>query len=219
MVTLTGNWLNPRSFTFSAEDAARHLGRLPRFGGTIDRWWTGLQHALLVSRLCTSRGPRVQLLGLHHDDAEVVTGDWCRPWKTPEVKRLQGTLDTAIAASIGLPEFTEMEHFEVKVCDDVACDIEAHLRATIVVERHPDSFGKRESAERLLAEGLFDGLGTGDLHEDFSATWNRAGHLVEMFLERHRTLMLECGMELRAAKAVSLPGAGETTPPKDDKEA
>jgi hypothetical protein len=220
MVTLTGAWLNPRSFTISAEDAARHLGRIVRFGGTVKGWWTVLQHGLLVARLARKRtnNPRIELCGQHHDNAEILTGDVVRPWKGHETKALQDAIDTMIGASMGLPEFTAGERAIIKECDDLACNVEAHIMAPPVVERHPTAFGPREDAERHLRDGLFDGLWTGDLSFDMRSTWEADGALVKLFVAEHERLMRACGQEIRQPRTVSFPGVGGILP-RDDREA
>lgn len=209
MVTLTGNWVNPANFTLSPLDAALHLGRLPRFGGTTKGWWTGLQHALLVARLCrkhkgTKGTAASELIGLWHDAHEIVTGDWVRPWKTDAVKEVQKQIDVCIAASVGLPEFDLVDQVLVKTMDDLACNIEAHIMAPVVVTRHPDSFGKREDAERYLRDGLFDGLWTGDLLFDVRSTWSPEGELVRLFVKEHERLMTACGATIRPPKTITI---------------
>jgi len=222
MVTLSGAWLNPRSFTMSAEDGGRHLGRILRFGGTLgtadDVWWTVLQHSLLVARLArwASKGPRVELGCLWHDRAEVITGDWVRPWKLPEVKRAQDMLDTISGASLGLPTFTTEEKAQIKALDDEACVIEAHIMAPLVARRHPDTFGTATHADQRRRDGLFDGLWTGHFMTDVYSTWRADGALVQLFVSEHERLMHACGLEIRAPLPISMDGEA---PPHNDGEA
>jgi hypothetical protein len=217
MVTLSGNRLNPRSFTLSTLDVAQHLGRIVRFGGSVKGWWTVLQHSLLVARLMHKYldDPRLEICGLHHDDAEVLTGDVVRPWKSPETAALQAMLDTVIGASLGLPDFTEDDRVVVKEYDDLACKVEAHVMAPIVVTRHPTSFGPLENAEKHFKEGLFDGLWAGDLAADMHSTWNADGALIRMFVAEHERLMKACGMEIRPPRAITLPGVDGALPIDD----
>jgi hypothetical protein len=200
MVSLSGKWLHPtESFDVSIRDIARHLGRVVRFGGCVDGWWTVLQHSLLVSDLVVVDPvpgrqefqpwvrDRLALLGLFHDAHEFITGDVPRPWKLDAVSVQQTQIDALIAKSIGLPAFTKEEHELVKIADDLALNVEAHLIATRVVKRFPNKFGTigdiephRDAFRRYYMDSL-----SGDL----AATWHGSGLYVDMFVDRATELL------------------------------
>jgi hypothetical protein len=96
---------NPRPEDFDTEDVARTLAYINRYAGQYGTYSVA-QHAVLVSKCLRAFGhsARVQLAGLHHDDAEVVTSDVPSPVKRicPDVQALEAKLQAAINERYGV---------------------------------------------------------------------------------------------------------------------
>ena len=63
---------------------AERLGNICRYAGAVTRWYSVLQHSLLVYRLAQEEYPmhlHVQYVALLHDAPEAWTGDITRPFK------------------------------------------------------------------------------------------------------------------------------------------
>jgi 5'-deoxynucleotidase YfbR-like HD superfamily hydrolase len=63
---------------------AERLGNICRYAGAVTRWYSVLQHSLLVYRLAQEEYPQhlhVQYVALLHDAPEAWTGDITRPFK------------------------------------------------------------------------------------------------------------------------------------------
>ena len=72
---------NPRPEDFSDIEAiATSLSRIPRFCGNTNGTWTVAAHSVLVSHFCDDN-PRLAMMGLLHDAAEIVTSDIPTPVK------------------------------------------------------------------------------------------------------------------------------------------
>lgn len=133
--TPSGGWVDvehPDPATLKLEDIAHKLAQVNRFGGSTSYPYSVAQHAVFVARRLASVGAsrRLQLLGLHHDDAEAFLGDIPRPWKAAlgePYRRLTKRMDAAIAEALGL-RYTEATHKIIKAADNFALLVEArHL--------------------------------------------------------------------------------------------
>jgi len=160
MTSLGGKYLYPDNILdITVSDIARHLGRVVRFAGAVDTWWTVLHHSLLVADLValdqvtgafpeTSRA-RARLAALFHDAHEFITGDVPSPWKTLALRGQQADIDVKIAAALNLPRFTEDELRAVKVADEIALRLECHEVAPVVAFVKPDVFGQASDVANL----------------------------------------------------------------------
>lgn len=74
--------LNPKPSEFQPEPTAWALAHKNRFSGNFGRYSVA-QHAYVVATLVSQMGgtPSQQLAALHHDDAEIATGDQPSPFK------------------------------------------------------------------------------------------------------------------------------------------
>jgi uncharacterized protein len=111
MITYTGRRLYPAKlepFEVSLTDVAHALSRICRFGGHTPRHYSVAQHAVVVSEVAEFLGGTLmeQWHGLHHDDAEYVTGDMIWPLKhSPGMegfKLIERGAEEAIARRFGM---------------------------------------------------------------------------------------------------------------------
>lgn len=100
----------------SLSDIGLGLSRQPRFSGQGRHWWSVLDHSLF----CHALGLREeytasqQLAVLLHDAHEALTGDIPTPFKTDDMRALQGKLDAVIFAAYhpgGLAEYKSVARF------------------------------------------------------------------------------------------------------------
>lgn len=75
--------LDPDPSCITVEDIATMLSKEPRYRGATLGFLSVAEHAVLVATKLRQIGAPLQLqfAGLHHDDSEIVTGDWLRPLK------------------------------------------------------------------------------------------------------------------------------------------
>lgn len=113
MLTHEGNLvLQSNTESPSIGDIAYGLGKIVRFAGTCDGWWSVLQHSLVCHDLALKFSKEndytlktTTLLALHmllHDAHECITSDIPTTWKSPEMKLYQTDLDTRIYKSLDL---------------------------------------------------------------------------------------------------------------------
>lgn len=189
MVTLDGKHLSlDKPFELTPECVAMHLGRVVRFGGTVEGYWSVLQHSLTVSALARLRGmsAQVQLLALYHDAHEFITGDVPTPWKLKEVSSQQLEIDVAIRAAIGIPYGTHEDHLNVHLVDSIALCVEAEIVAPIVYKARPHAFKLKNRVhddDRKIVRAFHYQL------SQANECWWRHGHLVEIFAESTKRLL------------------------------
>lgn len=118
---------DPRTIAF--DDIAGSLSKLCRYNGQCSRFYTVAEHAVLVARRLEDQGhdPDVCLAGLHHDDAEAITGDISRPVKkkVPEFKKLEAVVFAAVTEALGISHLP-FEDPVVKEADEWALQREAY---------------------------------------------------------------------------------------------
>lgn len=132
MMTVTGEYLTLDGGAPSLEALAHGLARMPRYAGQTLVPWFVVDHLIVCARIAMQfRGwpERLQLHAALHDAHEAMTGDIPVPFKTPDMKRLQHTLDERIYASLGLSLPTLAEQNVVKVIDEEALLAEARIVA------------------------------------------------------------------------------------------
>lgn len=114
--TFTGRYVDladPLPEDICLEDIAHHLSLLCRFGGSVRRFYSVAEHAVLVSHRVRMQGGSVdqQLVALHHDDGEAYLVDIPSPMKRAlentngagGLGRLNAKMDKAIFTALELP--------------------------------------------------------------------------------------------------------------------
>jgi hypothetical protein len=145
MLTLNGNMISPDGLNgLTPREIGTALGRVPRFGGHTNRYWTVLHHSFVVEVLwgMISRGwdratldigyesPVQMLTSLHallHDAHEAVTGDIPTDWKTEDMRAQQRDLDRRIFRALGLSQPGEEISRIIKEMDARALRAEAYV--------------------------------------------------------------------------------------------
>lgn len=142
------DFLDPTEDSIELEDIAHALGRLCRFNGHVDDFYSVAEHSVLVSFLVPEQ---FAVAGLLHDAAEAYLGDVTKPLKDqlPDYQRIEAIVERVIARRFGLA--TPMPA-EVKRADTLALAIE-HRELMPGPEPRPWSLG-----------GLADGATTDTHH-------------------------------------------------------
>lgn len=95
--TFSGRLVTPGNFGVpSPLDLAVQRGRMPRFAGATDGWWSVLHHVRVLSSFA---GELPRALALLHDGEEACTYDTMTTWKTPEQRALERRLERRIQAA------------------------------------------------------------------------------------------------------------------------
>ncbi len=163
------DFLAPSQESIDLGDIAHALGRLCRFNGHVNGFYSVAEHSVLVSRLVA---PEFAVAGLLHDAAEAYIGDVTKPLKDqlPDYQRIEAIVEQAIAERFGLPVPMPPE---VKIADTMALAME-HRDLMPGPEPRPWSLG-----------GIADAMPAIYLIECLSP-W----HAQEAFLERAHELGL-----------------------------
>lgn len=164
MISLANKWVHPtKGFEIDLLTLARHLGRVVRFGGALNTYYTVLQHSLFVSHmaglrcrdkreeLATMNPMRLALWGLLHDAHEFLTGDVPTDWKTDELRAAQEGMDVKIRAALGLDPADGpglLESDLVKQCDHEALIVEANYVSPHCLTANPGKFRNPELVEK-----------------------------------------------------------------------
>jgi 5'-deoxynucleotidase YfbR-like HD superfamily hydrolase len=92
----SGQKIGPDFPAISIEDIAVSLGRIARFAGHTQRFWSVLQHSFVVADLLPeeARG-----CGLLHDGSEAILSDIPTPFKNSGMKKLEAKLLQGIMAA------------------------------------------------------------------------------------------------------------------------
>lgn len=85
--------------TIDVRKAAIALGRICRYAGNCNEFWSVLVHSLVVNDLAPKS---IKLLALVHDISETVISDVPSPFKVPELKRIEESIQKRLYASLGL---------------------------------------------------------------------------------------------------------------------
>ena len=115
MFTHSGIQVVPGEGVPSLEDIAVALGRICRFAGNCRQFWPVLLHSIAVWQItkephCWWRvpfpdlrveGTHIFLYALLHDASEAVLGDITRPFKTPDIKKIEKDIEFKIYKSMG----------------------------------------------------------------------------------------------------------------------
>src|ERR1700674_1396373 len=115
VITASGR-ISEKSGILVVEKAAAALGKICRYAGNCNTFWTVLQHSLVVSDLAPEN---IKLLALVHDMVEVVISDVPSPFKVPELKNIEGKIQKRLYDSLGLHP-TQKDFESLKNADDRA---------------------------------------------------------------------------------------------------
>lgn len=121
---------DPDPSVIAFEDIAEGLSREGRYTNQCRRPYSVAEHACLVAWRLEKLGasPAVCAAGLHHDDAEALTGDISRPLKklVPEFKVVEDRVHAAVVAALGISGLP-FDDPAVKEADDWAMMQEAYV--------------------------------------------------------------------------------------------
>lgn len=109
---------------------AHALANTGRYAGHTSKFYSVAEHAVLVSERLEHIGAstEVQLVGLHHDDAEAFVADIARPLKSllRGYGEIEDRLHRACRKALHLPHLTLGEDHQIKKADDWALSYEAY---------------------------------------------------------------------------------------------
>ncbi|MGH2947292.1 MAG: hypothetical protein ACRDPC_13735 [Solirubrobacteraceae bacterium] len=121
--------LDPDPATIVVDDIAHALAMLCRFAGSVCRFWSVADHALLCRELvCEAGEPELALAALHHDSHEALIGDITTPvaqlLDRGALCQVRRRLDEAIGTALGIdPDL--FAHPVVVEADRAAVHLEA----------------------------------------------------------------------------------------------
>lgn len=124
---------DPMAATITTHDVAHALARISRYGGHVADTYSVGQHTLLTYQLVYGwyEDFRHCLGALHHDDPEIITGDWTTPMKNwirelgvDYGRMIEGPIELAICKQLDLV-VDDLHAGVVKNADAVAYEIEA----------------------------------------------------------------------------------------------
>lgn len=130
----SGNFVDlsdPDPSTITLDDISYGLSNTCRYNGqTGETFYTIAEHAVLVAFRIESLGgtARQCLSGLHHDDAEALTGDFSRPMKMllgGAVAPIEERVLVAVLEAQGIADIVDMDDPIVKDADNWALQREA----------------------------------------------------------------------------------------------
>lgn len=119
--------LDPEGSEFTLYDIAHGLGRVCRFAGHTNRFYTVAEHCVHVSRLVGAEDPTLARAALLHDAAEAFIGDVTRPLKAllPDYRVVEARVELAIANRFLDGRPSTFSHPLIKTYDTAMCLIEA----------------------------------------------------------------------------------------------
>ncbi len=118
---------NPAGSPMSLQDIAHGLGRVCRFAGQTNRFYSVAEHCFHVARLVPVELARVALL---HDASEAFIGDVTRPLKAllPDYQAIEARIEAVIEDVFLTPAERDLGGFKapaVKAADLAMCLVEA----------------------------------------------------------------------------------------------
>lgn len=119
--------LDPEGSDFTLQDIAHGLGRVCRFAGQTNRFYSVAEHCFHVARLVPVEHGRA---GLLHDASEAFIGDVTRPLKAllPNYQVIEARVEAAIAARFLSPAERALGGLKaapIKASDLAMCLVEA----------------------------------------------------------------------------------------------
>lgn len=120
---------DPEGSDFTLQDIAHGLGRVCRFAGQTNRFYSVAEHCFHVARLVPVENARAALL---HDASEAFIGDVTRPLKAllPDYRAIEARIEDAISDrflqdELGNASRTAIRHPAIKDADLAMCLVEA----------------------------------------------------------------------------------------------
>jgi hypothetical protein len=132
----------------SLEAIAVSLGRIPRFCGHTEHWYSVLSHTLVVAELVPAD---CKIHALLHDAPECVVNDVPTTWKTDGHRDNEHEVLERIYAEQHLPQPTGSQVLAVKRADLLALAAEAHILKQRAAEWYwPTTNSTEERLARIL---------------------------------------------------------------------
>lgn len=130
MICYTGELIDPHNSTAPRiKSIGVQLGKMVRFAGGLQEWWSVLHHSLAAYHVAKAlyNDPQVELYALIHDAHEAVTNDVPRYWKPESLSLAQEYIDLRIFSKldIGLPGKEVRD--KVKLIDNLLLAAEARV--------------------------------------------------------------------------------------------
>jgi hypothetical protein len=126
MLTYSSREVTADSGSPSLLDLGVQLARIPRWCGATKKFFSVLQHQMIVADLLPKK---IQIHGLLHDSDECVTEDFPGPLKTDEIRRLQQKIRLRVYKEFGIAPPSDAEHALIKRADVRSAIGEAHTVA------------------------------------------------------------------------------------------
>lgn len=116
--------LDPEGSDFTLADIAHGLGRVCRFAGQTNRFYSVAEHCVHVARLVPVELGRAALL---HDASEAFIGDVTRPLKAllPDYQAIERKIEHAIALRFLGKSMWGLHDLAIKAADTAMCMAEA----------------------------------------------------------------------------------------------
>jgi hypothetical protein len=149
-VTLaTGNRVGPNVGYVTALDMAWQMGRIGRWTGAGECFWSDMLHSFVVADLCPDY---LKCHALIHDSPECVGNDVPSPMKTAATRRMEHKIMRRTWKGLMLRELTKEEEAIIKVGDNRARNGEAWV---IGNDGNRTSYPDRDGyAEKLVQQYL-----------------------------------------------------------------
>lgn len=191
MISLANKFVHPtKGFDIDGHTLARHLGRVVRFGGAIDTYFSVLQHSLLVADMAgtlVQTEPKYRpidpfracLLGLVHDGHEFLSGDWPTDWKTAGVIARQGEIDAHICKALKIKPPHGLEIDLIKQCDHESLVVEGNYMSPFCLVMNPQRFNRPDLVDKW--KDVFSHVACPDPELAFKRNWFETGYYVERF--------------------------------------
>jgi len=172
--------MDPEGSDFTLQDIAHGLGRVCRFAGQVNRYYSVAEHCVHVARLVPATSSRAALL---HDASEAFIGDVTRPLKAllPDYQRIEARVEAAITARFLSPAEQQCGGIHapvIKAADQAMCLAEARALMPVAPgywsHSPPPEVWERARRIRLTCD-----------RPDYATSewlrwWHRYGHLAEM---------------------------------------
>lgn len=147
MLTFSSREVTADAGAPSLFDIAVGLARVPRWCGATKKFFSVLQHSMVVADLL----PRaLQIHGLLHDAEECVTEDFPGPIKTDEIRRMQQRIRLRIYKELGIAPPSDAEHALVKHADVRSEIAEAHIVAPVGLRSRKSFLPRDLAAEKIV---------------------------------------------------------------------
>lgn len=141
---------------FDIEDIIHGLAHTPRFSGHTRKFYSVLEHSMLVAALMEQLHWGNPFEGLMHDAAEAYLVDMPTPWKQvlPDYVKLENRIQEDLREHFCLPRLASNQ---LKRADAVALFMEAYWLLPSKADHFEDPLGVRAIAHNLARRPYWDG--------------------------------------------------------------